>query len=121
VSEQLGLFTIPPPAPDGALERGLEGSDLAARRWTPLELVQVTFAIRRCVAELDEFTADDVWAALPAGFPVTKGLAGRLMAARYEGRIESTGRVAISQREGEHGHGQRLAVWRSIRPDPGSP
>jgi hypothetical protein len=37
------------------------------------------------------------------------------MAARNEGRIAATGRVAISQRNGEHGHGQRLAVWRSIR------
>jgi hypothetical protein len=116
VNDQLALFTIPPPAPDGALERGLEGSELAARKWTPLEAIQVSLAIRRCVAELEEFTADDVWAALPDGFPVTKGLAGRLMAARYEGRIVGTGRVAISQREGEHGHGQRLAVWRSVRP-----
>lgn len=105
-----------PPAPPGRVEAGLAASDTSGSAgWSEEELAAVKSAILACADRLDEFTADDVWMELPFGFPVTKGLAGRLNAAAKAGVIEATGRVAISQREGEHGHGQRLGIWRLLR------
>lgn len=103
--------------------RGMEGSARAAAKWTDEELTQVDDAIANVVnkllaasSEWDEppgtFTADDIWRELGDGFLVTKGLAGRLNAARNRGMIVNTGRTIISGRDDEHGHGQRLTVWR---------
>lgn len=100
-------------------DRALEGTLRAAAKWTPDEVKKVDEAIRLVADEWrlatpPEFTADDVWDELGAGFPVTKGLTGRLIAARNAGLIASTGRTIISTRQGEHGHGQRLTVWRAL-------
>lgn len=106
----------PPPAPPGRLEAGLAASDASGSAgWSEEELAAVKRAILAVADRLDEFTADDVWRELGSDFPVTKGIAGRLNAAARAGVIEATGRVAVSQREGEHGHGQRLGIWRSLR------
>lgn len=113
--DQLGLWDTPPHAPPGRLEAGIERSDLAASyRWTPLEQMQVDNAIETIAASTEYFTADAVWDELGPDFPVTKGLAGRLMAAVGRGTIVGSGKVTFSQRKGVHGHGQRLAVWRSM-------
>lgn len=94
-----------------AYARGMEGSSLAAGKWTPEEVRLVDEAIVSAAMELFEFTADDVWKRCP-GVRVTKGLAARLNRARNQGLIESTGRVTFAARGGEHDHRQRLAVWR---------
>ena len=90
--------------------RAHAGSALAARRWTPEEVARVDAAIRTAAATGREFTADDVWELLP-GLLVTKGLAGRLMAAANAGLIRNTGKTAQARRGGEHDHAQRLSVW----------
>jgi hypothetical protein len=97
-----------------AYAAGMEGSDRAGRKWSDDEVELVDEAIRLVARHWNEFTADEIWAMLPDGFPVTKGLAGRLNAARHAGTIAPTGRVAFAQRGGEHDHRQRLAVWRSL-------
>jgi hypothetical protein len=110
--DQLELFGKHPPA--GAYEAGIAASETAgAYRWTFLERMQVDAAIEEAASRHEFLTADDVWVVLGPEFPVTKGLAGRLNAAMHRGVIEATGRVVFSQRTGEHGHGQRLGVWRS--------
>ncbi len=107
---------VPPPAPPGRAAAGLAASDAAGRAgWSEAELAEVKRAILAVADRLDEFTVDDVYLELGPGFPVTKGIAGRLQAARNAGVIEATGSVAFSQREGEHGHGQRIGIWRSLR------
>jgi hypothetical protein len=97
-----------------SFERGLEGSARAAAKWTADEVAQVDAAIEavadRC-RNVRTFTADDVWVELGSGFLVTKGLAGRLIAAANRGVLVNMGRTVLSKREGEHGHGQRLTVW----------
>jgi hypothetical protein len=90
--------------------RAHAGSALAARRWTPEEAARVDAAIRLLAATRREFTADDVWDNLP-GFLVTKGLAGRLMAAANAGLIANTGKKAQARRGGAHDHAQTLSVW----------
>lgn len=106
MSEQLSL--------DDAFARGMCGSALAAGKWSADELSAVDGAICTVAHHRDLFTADDVWATLPEGFPVTKGLAGRLNAAVNRGIIANTGSTAFARRGGEHDHRQRLAVWRSL-------
>lgn len=93
-----------------AYARGMEGSSLAAGKWTLEQVLLVDKAIE-LAADLGEFTADDVWPRCPT-VPVTKGLAARLNAARNRGLIESTGRVTFARRGGQHDHRQRLTVWR---------
>ena len=114
--EDIGTSAPTASAPDGLtpFERGMEGSARAARRWTEAEMAQVDEAIRKCHYFLPEFTADDIWFRLPKGFPVTKGLAARLNKAANAGLIEATDRTRKSTRTDEHGHGQRLTVWRSL-------
>jgi len=112
---------IPPGPPDHAFDRGMEGSELAARKWTPLEALTVDRAIDRVARKYARFTADEIWRELAGSVPVTKGLAGRLVAAQGRNTIYATGDVTSSQREGIHGHGQRLGVWGSNitgNPDP---
>ncbi len=94
---------------------GMAGSALAATRWTDEQVAAVDRAILRAAAGANRFTADDVWAELGDGIPVTKGLAGRLMAAAHRGAIVRTLDTVTSTREGVHGHGQRLAVWVGVR------
>lgn len=115
-------------------ERGMEGSDRAAAKWTPEEVAAVDDAIaavaRRRRAEADEladligepraviegtFTTADVWAELGEGFPVTKGIAGRLTSAKSAGIIESTGRTTRPPEDAPGpNNGQRLTVWRAL-------
>lgn len=95
---------------------GMAGSNAAGAKWSDDERDAVDRAIRRAAASCRTFTADDVWAELPRDFPVTKGLAGRLVAAANAGAIRRTGDTVVSERTGAHGHGQRLGVWRRVDP-----
>lgn len=115
-------------------ERGMEGSARAAAKWTDEEVAQVDAAIaavaRRRRAEADEladvigtehaiiegtFTTADVWAELGEGFPVTKGIAGRMTSAKGAGIIESTGRTTYPPDDAPGpNNGQRLTVWRAL-------
>lgn len=110
--------TIPKvPDPPSPFERGMDGSRRAARKWTEDEAKKVDAAIAAVAGRLPTFTADAVWAELGDGFPVTKGLASRLTAAKNRGLIENTGTVAPARRGGDHDHAQRLSVWRSLLVD----
>lgn len=101
----------PPPAAHAA---GIAASDTAADyKWTGLERMIVDRAIGAVARRLRVFTTDDLWEELGESVPVTKGLAGRLTAAKNAGIIAPTGTVVFSQRKGSHGHGQRLSLWRS--------
>lgn len=93
---------------------GMRRSSDAARKWTDEQLAAVDAAIAACAKFHPEFTADDIWARLPQGFPVTKGLASRLNHAANRGLIMATDRTRKSTRGGDHCHGQRLTVWRSL-------
>ena len=95
-------------------ERGMEGSAKAALKWTPEQMTMVDEAIKKCHYFQPEFTADDIWFRLPKDFPVTKGLAARLNYAANRGLIMATDRTRKSTRDNEHGHGQRLTIWRSL-------
>ena len=108
---QPSLFDVTPPTPT---ERGLARSEESARRWDDHQLRQVHQAIEACIRFLPEFTADDIWTRLPADFPVTKGLASQLSKFAREGRIEATDRTRKSTRGGDHCHGQRLTIWRTV-------
>jgi hypothetical protein len=99
------------PEPTG-FEYGIKRSADSAAKWTAEQIRIVDHAILLTARREEEFTADDVWRNLPAGFPVTKGMAARLMAAARRGKIFSTGYYAKSNRGGAHDHGQRLTVWR---------
>lgn len=107
-------MTALPPATETPFDRGMEGSEQAALRWTLDQVLAVDKAIRVVAERKQSFTADDVWAELGDEFPVTKGLSGRLKAAKNRGVLASTGDTAIASRGGSHDHGQRLAVWRSL-------
>jgi hypothetical protein len=109
------LRTVPPPPPPDRFDEGIRISEsVATHAWTPHEKALVDRAIELVARRQRQLTADDLWRELGPNFIVTKGLAGRLMAAKHRGLIEPTGDVTFSQRVGEHGHGQRLAVWRSL-------
>jgi hypothetical protein len=103
---------MPGAGPPSPAERRDEGTERAASRWTAAEEGRVDDAIARAARELPTFTADDVWERCP-GVPVTKGLAGRLLAAARAGTIENTGATTTAQRGGQHDHAQRLSVWRA--------
>lgn len=112
--EPAPLRVAGPPPPAEPFRRGIEISDrVAERKWTDRERAQVDGAIERVAKARELFTADAVWALLGPDFPVTKGIAACLMAARRTGLIEPTDKVVFSARDGVHGHGQRLTVWRS--------
>jgi len=101
----------PTPSPAG-FELGIARSEDAAKRWTKEQTELVDYTIILVARRLDEFTADDVWRQLPAGFPVTKGMAARLVSASRRGLIYATGDMARASRGGEHDHGQKLNVWK---------
>lgn len=92
-------------------ERRDAGIARAAARWTGDELNAVDEAIATVARRGHPFTTDDVWNTLPVGFPVTKGIAGRLIAAANAGTIANSGTTVTSIRKGPHGHAQRLTVW----------
>lgn len=101
-------------APTG-FEAGIQASQHAAdSKWTPEQIAQVDRAITLCAYFQPEFTSDDVWKRLPTDFPVTKGMAARLIAAQRRGVIYNTGRVTTANRGGQHDHGQRLTVWGAV-------
>ena len=100
--------------PTTPFDRGMAGSEQSASKWTADEVTMVDLAIRACSRAYNEFTADDVWARLPEGFRVTKGLASRLKVAKNDGWIRSSGTTRTSKRDDEHGHGQRHTVWVSV-------
>lgn len=110
--------------PSTPQERAEEGIARAAARWTDEEVAQVDAAIRTVAARRRhyadeagrEFTTAHVWAELGPGFPVTKGIAGRMLAAKGAGLIENTGRTTILDAAHIDGpnHGQRLTVWRAL-------
>jgi hypothetical protein len=96
-------------------ERAVTESQRSAdAKWTTSQQTQVDQAIRKAATQHSTFTADQIWRLLPAGFPVTKGLAARLVAAARSGLIRNTGQTAIANRGGQHDHAQRLAVWASL-------
>lgn len=111
-------------------ERRDHGIARAAAKWTADEVAAVDKAIasvaarkaaghpwRDAGAEVDgdEFTTADVWAELGPGFPVTKGIAGRMAAARSAGVIASTGRTTYPPKDAPGpNNGQRLTVWRAL-------
>ena len=98
----------------GGLAAGVEGSEKAAGTWTEKQKVQVMEAIKRVAREHDEFTTDQVWAELDGSVPVTKGMTAMLMLASRRGILDSTGKTTISERGGNHDHGQRLTIWYSL-------
>lgn len=115
---------------DGATptERRDDGIARAAAKWTPEETAAVDKAIATvaqrhrdawsgCAGAVFalEFTTADVWAELGDGFPVTKGIAGRMLAAKGAGLIANTGRTTIAP-AGSTGpnHAQRLTIWKAL-------
>ena len=120
-------------------DRRDEGIARAAAKWTDEEVAAVDEAIRAVAAtalaeaaELEvryargerlpasaklygTLTTADVWQELGEDFPVTKGIAGRMLAAKGAGLIENTGRTVIAPRDATGpNHGQRLTVWRAV-------
>ena len=115
-------------------DRRDQGIARAAAKWTDEEVAQVDAAIRtvaaRRLAEANElaeligtelsviegtFTTADVWAELGDGFPVTKGIAGRMTAAKSAGLIANTGRTTYPPKDAPGpNNGQRLTVWRAL-------
>lgn len=105
------------PAPLEGFSAGLAGSEQAAQRWDDEQKAHVDDAILMVAhrhAGGREFTSDAIWEELAGRVPVTKGLTGRLTKAENEGWIANTGQTTISERGGEHDHGQRLTLWCSL-------
>jgi hypothetical protein len=106
-------------------ERRDDGIARAAAKWTDDEVAQVDAAIAAIAARRRatghplnnsfEFTTADVWQELGDSFPVTKGIAGRMLAAKGAGLIANTGRTIIAPKDATGpNHGQRLTVWRAL-------
>lgn len=105
----------PAPPPPSGFDYGIKRSADSAQKWTKEQTELVDYTIILVARREIEFTADDVWRQLPAGFPVTKGMASRLMSAARRGRIVNTGRIAYCERGGAHDHNQRLTVWKRVQ------
>lgn len=101
----------PQTPPPSGLEYGIKRSQDSANRWTKEQTALVDYTIILVARRLNEFTADDIWRELPDGFPVTKGMAARLVSLERRGLISHTGEYQRSNRGGTHDHGQRLSVW----------
>lgn len=128
----VGRATVPGLEDTTPEQRAEEGIARAAARWTPEEEAAVDAAIAtvarrirlradhtygnpRNADEAATLTTADVWAELGADFPVTKGIAGRMTAAKGAGLIANTGRTVIAPRDATGpNHGQRLTVWRAL-------
>lgn len=105
-------------------DRRDEGIARAAAKWTDEEAAAVDTAIANVAARAwdrdgrdgpRDLTTADVWAELGPGFPVTKGIAGRMLAAKAAGLIANTGRTTIAPADATGpNHGQRLTVWRAL-------
>lgn len=117
--EQLTFFGGPVTntlEPEAGFERGMVMSQRAAdRRWTPEQQDQVDAAIEQLASRGGKFTSEDVWLLLGDEFPVTKGMAARLLVHARRGLIRNTGELAHAGRGGAHDHGQRLSVWEAKR------
>lgn len=100
-------------APTG-FAKGLQESARAAERWDDDQKQLVMNAIIAVAKREGEFTSDAIWAELAGSVPVTKGLTSLLLLASRRGVLDSTGKTMISDRGGEHDHGQRLTVWYSL-------
>jgi hypothetical protein len=100
--------------PPSGFAAGLAGSEQAARRWTDDEKKIVLAAIISVAMDKDEFTTDDVWEELAGRVPVTKGMTAMLKLADRKDILGNTGKTVISQRGGQHDHGQRLSIWFSL-------
>lgn len=100
-------------ASDG-FAKGVQESARAAGRWDDDQKQLVLDAIIAVAKRMDEFTSDAIWAELAGSVPVTKGLTSLLRLASKRGILDSTGKTTISERGGEHDHGQRLTVWYSL-------
>lgn len=119
--DDLDGYEEPKPKEPTPFDRGMSGSEAAARKWTDEQSAAVDAAIAGVAAVFDTFTADEVWHVLGPDFPVTKGLASRLKVAANRGLIVSTGELRVSSRGGAHDHAQRLTVWRSrVREEEGN-
>ena len=93
---------------------GAEGSERAAKSWTPAEQLLVEAAITEAAEQHGEFTTDAVWAILGDTVPKTAGMAAILKRAEGKGFIAKTDQYADSTRErGDHDAGRRLVVWKS--------
>jgi hypothetical protein len=117
--EQLTFFAGPVTntvaSPKG-FERGMAASQKAAdRRWTDEQQDQVDAAILEVASRAGRFTSEDVWKLLGDEFPVTKGMAARLLSHSRRGVIRNTGELSHASRGGAHDHGQRLTVWEAKR------
>ena len=86
----------------------------ANAKWTRHEQSLVRLAILRVARHRQLFTTDQVWAELAGEVRVTKGMTSILLAAQAAGIIANSGALATCKRGGEHDHGQRLTVWRSL-------
>lgn len=106
----------PEPEPSGrAFERGMEGSQQSAlAKWSDDEVVKVRNAIRAVAGRHHRFTTDEIWKELGDGFPFSKGIGVQMLVVSREGVLKSTGETVISRRGGDHGHAQRLTVWKSL-------
>lgn len=93
---------------------GVEGSERAAKSWSPAEQLLVEAAITEAAEQHGEFTTDAVWAVLGDTVPKTAGMAAMLKRAESKGFISKTDKTADSTRErSDHDAGRRLVVWRS--------
>ena len=108
-------------------ERRDDGIARAGAKWADEEVAHIDTAIRTVAARAkakaleapgyahDLITTADVWQELGPDFPVTKGMAGRMLAAKGAGLIANTGDTIIAPRESTGpNHGQRLTVWRAL-------
>jgi len=100
-------------APDPSFKRGMDDSRRASLRWSPVEAKAVDDAILRAAVELHEFTTDDVWNRLPSDFPITKGIASHMLAAKRRGVILNTTRCVFCTRS-RNNNNQRLTIWSSL-------
>lgn len=101
------------PATTG-IQKGFAESERAATRWSAAQKALVMDAIIAVAEGNDEFTTDAIWKQLDGNVPVTKGMTAMLQNAVRKGILDSTGKTEISNRGGEHDHGQRLTVWYSL-------
>lgn len=105
------------PEPTTGFPAALAGSERAAERWTERQRALVDAAIHAVATRHrrgGEFTTDDIWAELAGSVPVTKGITGRLIAAKHAGILDSTGKRTVSKRGGDHDHAQTLLIWYSL-------
>lgn len=111
---QPSVRPTPVPEPTG-FARGMADSQLSAdAHWTALDRLALVRAIENLAALGEDFTTDDVWAAMPPDFPVSKGIGAVINSQVRRGILRNTGRTRLSTREGEHGKGQRLTIWRGV-------